>query len=62
MAVINEAIKGLKKNYYDRRAKKVINLIKIIGKKNFKKTTLGGCIFYKKGDNLCLKNEKNSKS
>tara|TARA_Y100000816_G_scaffold119842_1_gene84125 strand:+ start:167 stop:1189 length:1023 start_codon:yes stop_codon:yes gene_type:complete len=59
MAIINEAIKLLKKNYYDQRAKKVSNLIKVISNsKNFKKSTLSGCVFYKKGEYLCLKNEK----
>ena len=58
MAIINASIKKLKKNYYDPRAKKVINLIRTIDKKGFKKSTLGGCIFFKKGNNLCLKNEK----
>ena len=58
MAIINASIKKLKKNYYDSRAKKVTNLIKTINKKGFKKSTLGGCIFFKKGINLCLKNEK----
>ena len=58
MAIINASIKKLKKNYYDPRAKKVANLIRAIDKKGFKKSTLGGCIFFKKGINLCLKNEK----
>ena len=58
MAIINTSIKKLKKNYYDLRAKKVTNLIRTIDKKGFKKSTLGGCIFFKKGSNLCLKNEK----
>ena len=58
MALINESIRRLKKNYYDSRSKKVINLIKNISKKDFKKSTLGGCIFSKKGENLCLKVEK----
>ena len=58
MAIINASIKKLKKNYYDPRAKKVINLIRTIDKKGFKKSTLGGCIFFKKGVNLCLKKEK----
>jgi tRNA(Ile)-lysidine synthase len=57
MAIINKSIKKLKNNYYDLRAKKVNNLIKVINKKNFKKSTLGGCIFIKKGENLHLKNE-----
>ena len=58
MALINEAIKKLKKNYYDIRSKKVRNLIENIDKREFKKSTLGGCIFFKKGENLCLKAEK----
>ena len=58
MAIINTSIKKLKNNYYDLRAKKVNNLIKVLDKKDFKKSTLGGCIFIKKGNNLCLKNEK----
>ena len=58
MAIINASIKKLKKNYYDPRAKKVANLIKTLEKKGYKKSTLGGCIFFKKGNNLCLKNEK----
>ena len=62
MAILNESIKKLKKNYYDLRSKKVDNLIKIISKKKFKKVTLGGCIFFKKGENLCLKVEKHQTS
>ena len=48
MAIINESIKKLKKNYYDVRSKKVNNLINTLNRKNFKKSTLGGCIFLKK--------------
>ena len=58
IALINESIKKLRKNYYDLRSKKVSNLIENIGKRNFKKSTLGGCIFFKKDNNLCLKVEK----
>ncbi len=58
IAVINESIKMLKKNYYDIRSKKVDNLIKNLNKDSFKRSTLGGCIFFKKGDNLSLKIEK----
>ncbi len=58
IAIINESIKKLKKNYYDLRSKKVENLIKNLSRKDFKRSTLGGCIFYKKNDNLCLKAEK----
>ena len=58
IAILNEAIKQLKKNYYDLRSKKIKNLIKNLNRINFKKTTLGGCIFFKKDQNLCLKIEK----
>ena len=56
--MINESIKRLKNNYYNPRSKKVDNLIKNIEKSNFKKSTLGGCIFIIKKGDLCLKNEK----
>ena len=59
MALINKSIKQLKNNYYDLRSRKVDNLIVNLEKKKFKKSTLGGCIFFKKGKNLCLKVEKN---
>ena len=58
IALINQSIKKLKKNYYDIRSKKVENLIENLDKKNFKKSTLGGCIFFKKDANLCLRVEK----
>ena len=58
MSLINVSIKKLKKNYYDLRSKKVDNLINNIEKKDFKKTSLGGCVFFKKGKDLCLKVEK----
>tara|TARA_B110000438_G_scaffold48872_1_gene49278 strand:+ start:229 stop:1248 length:1020 start_codon:yes stop_codon:yes gene_type:complete len=58
IAVVNESIKRLKNNYYNPRSKKVDNLIKNIEKSNFKKSTLGGCIFIIKKGDLCLKNEK----
>jgi len=56
--LINQSIKILRKNYYDLRSKKVGNLIKGLDKKNFNKLTLGGCVFSKKGENICLKLEK----
>ena len=59
IALINESVKRLKKNYYDLRSKKVENLINNIGRKDFKSSTLGGCIFFKNDYNLCLKIEKN---
>ena len=58
IALINESIKRLKNNYYNPRSKKVENLIVNLEKRNFKKSTLGGCIFILKKDNLCLKVEK----
>ena len=58
IAVINHSIKQLKSNYYDLRSKKVENLINKLDKKDFKNSTLGGCVFSKKGEYLCLKSEK----
>ena len=58
IALINQSIKKLKSNYYDLRSKKVENLISNLDKKDFKNSTLGGCIFFKKGEYLCLKSEK----
>jgi tRNA(Ile)-lysidine synthase len=58
IALINESIKRLKNNYYNPRSKKVENLIINIEKPNFKKSTLNGCFFILKKDNLCLKIEK----
>ncbi len=58
IALINQSIKKIKKNYYDLRSRKVENLIKNLSRDNFKKSTLGGCIFFKKDSNLCLKHEK----
>ena len=58
IALINESIKRLKNNYYNPRSKKVENLIKNVKKAHFKKTTLGGCLFIIKKENLCLKIEK----
>ena len=49
MAIINESIKNLKKTIMILRSKKVTNLINNRQKESFKKSTLGGCIFYKKG-------------
>ena len=58
MTLINKSIKLIKKNYYDVRSKKVENLINYLKKRDFKRLTLGGCIFSKKGEDLCLKVEK----
>ena len=56
--LINESIKRLKNNYYDQRSKKVVNLINLINFQDFKKANLGGCLFFRKKDNLCVKLEK----
>ena len=58
ISVINEAIKKIKKNYYNPRSKKVVNLIRNIESKKFTKATLGGCVFSKKKEFLSLKIEK----
>ena len=58
IALINHSVKQLKSNYYDLRSKKVENLISNLDKKDFKNSTLGGCVFFKKGEYLCLKAEK----
>ena len=56
--IINVSIKRLQKNYYDPRSKKVQNLIKNINSKNFNKATLGGCLFFQRKDELCVKKEE----
>tara|TARA_B100001248_G_scaffold173062_1_gene131182 strand:+ start:1480 stop:2499 length:1020 start_codon:yes stop_codon:yes gene_type:complete len=58
MRVIQDSIKIINQNYYSVRSKKVLNLINSIEAKNFKKATLGGCLFFKKKDHLCLIAEK----
>ncbi len=56
--VINNAIKELRKNYYNPRSKKVKILIEKLEKKNFAKATLGGCIFLRENDKISIKKEK----
>ena len=56
--IINDSVKTLKNNYYNPRAKKVINLLNHFRTQNFTARTLGGCVFFKKADKLCLKLEK----
>ena len=58
ISLINESIKKLKKNYYDLRSRKVDNLMKNLNKTDFKKCTLGGCVFIKKDGYLSIKVEK----
>ena len=48
----------LKKNYYNPRSKKVINLINNINENEITKFTLGGCLFIRKNGQLCLIKEK----
>ena len=55
--IINEAIRKIKKNYYNPRSKKVASLIANLGERNFKKATLAGCLIYKQNDQICLKKE-----
>ena len=55
--IINEAIRKIKKNYYNPRSKKVAGLIANLGERNFKKATLAGCLIYKQNDQICLKKE-----
>ena len=56
--LINASIKMLKKNYYNPRSKKVINLINNINENSISKFTLGGCLFIKKQGQLRLIREK----
>ena len=56
--IINDSIRHVKKNYYNPRSRKVENLINKLKQKNFTKTTLGGCLFFKKNDKIWLKKEK----
>ena len=56
--LINKSIKMLKKNYYNPRSKKVINLINNINENGISKFTLGGCLFIKKQGQLRLIREK----
>ena len=58
LRLINDSIKKLKKNYYNPRSKKVLNLIKNLSNRNFKGATLGGCRFFIRRGKLCLKDEK----
>ena len=60
MMLINKSIKVLKKNYYNPRSKKVINLIKEIENYKYLKSTLGGCIISKKSNILYLTKEKSN--
>ncbi len=57
LRLINDCIKRIKRNYYGLRSKKVQLLIDNLEKKEFKRATLGGCIFSKKKDKINLKKE-----
>ena len=56
--VINDVIKELHNNYYNPRSKKVVNLIKNIKDRAFKKSTLSKCVFERQKDQLSVKKEK----
>ena len=56
--LINQSIKIIKKNYYNPRSKKVVKLIEMLDRPNFKKYTLGGCVFLGEKDKICVKREK----
>ena len=56
--VINDSIRQLKRNYYNLRSRKVVNLIERIEKKNYSKLTLGGCLILKIEQYLLFKKEK----
>ncbi len=56
--IINDSIKMLKKNYYNPRSKKVINLLNKFDVNRPSKATLSGCIFEKTGRLLMIKKEK----
>ncbi len=56
--IINKSINMLLGNYYSPRSKKVLNLIRNFDNKRFKSSTLAGCIFVKKNNQICLKKEK----
>ena len=43
--------------YYPPRSKKIVNLIRRIGKNNFYKSTLGGCVIEKKDDFVLITKE-----
>ena len=55
---INLSIKNLKKNYYNPRSKKVINLINKLEIDKNAKSTLAGCIFVSEKERILVKNEK----
>tara|TARA_Y100000591_G_C21774805_1_gene667623 strand:- start:345 stop:1364 length:1020 start_codon:yes stop_codon:yes gene_type:complete len=56
--IINDSIRLIKKNYYNPRSKKVEKLINKLKQKNFTRSTLGGCLFFKKNGKIWLKKEK----
>ena len=56
--IINDSIKMLKKNYYNPRAKKVINLINTFEANRPSRAILSGCIFERTGPLLMVKKEQ----
>ncbi len=59
MRILNESLKKVSLNYYNPRSAKVLNLIKNLNHRHFKKSTLAGCLIIKEKDRLVLKKEKN---
>ena len=58
MRILNESFKKISSNYYYPRSAKVLNLIKKLNYRSFKKSTLGGSLIIKEKDILVLKKEK----
>ena len=57
---INLSIKNIKKNYYNPRSKKVINLINKLEIDKNAKSTLAGCVFVREKEKILVKIEKNN--
>jgi tRNA(Ile)-lysidine synthase len=58
LKIFSNCIKKISKNYYPPRAKKVLNLLSIIGSNQKIKVTLGGCIINRDKKNLIISKEK----
>jgi len=62
LKIFSNCIKNISKKYYPPRAKKVLNLLKILKSKESLKATLGGCIVKKAHNNLVIYKEKLKKA
>ena len=58
MRMLNKSITELTKSYYAPRSKKTLYLINSLKEKNHIKSTLGGCVIYKKKDQIILQKEE----